>query len=262
MMGFNHALTGAAAWIAVTASAPMLTTGIYPMSPIGVFTGAIVCAGAALLPDADHHNGTIANSVPGVGKVVTSAIGQMAGGHRQGLHSIIATALVLILSSLLGFLTVDTEWFGVLPIGAGLATMALVAFATRALKIARRSWVGPWFVGFFVAAGILLLAPTEIVWLPIAITLGFIVHLLGDGLTIGGVPWLWPWKPKPPYWFAGVPIANAVWQKNGYFALPILGKTGSVREWILGILVAIYVVCGLIYEAFWAAGINIITLLN
>jgi hypothetical protein len=29
-MGANHALSGAVAWAALTASAPLITTGIYP----------------------------------------------------------------------------------------------------------------------------------------------------------------------------------------------------------------------------------------
>tara|TARA_R110002051_G_scaffold314950_4_gene392661 strand:+ start:7271 stop:8059 length:789 start_codon:yes stop_codon:yes gene_type:complete len=262
MMGANHAITGAAGWVALTASAPVLTSGLLPLGPVGVFTGAIVCAGAALLPDADHHNGTIAHSVPVVGTVVAGAIGQMAGGHRQGLHSLLATGGVLALSLLLGVVQVETELFGQMPVGAGVATMALVAFAAKALKLTHGSWVLPWILGFFTAAGIIFFAPTEINWLPVAITVGFIIHLLGDMLTIGGVPLLWPLKPKPLLWWQALPILNSIWQKNGYFALPILGKTGSVREWILGTAVTLYVTYVLIYEGLWAFGINLTSLLT
>ena len=261
MMGANHAITGAAAWVALTASAPIVTSGIMPMGAVGVFVGAIVCAGAALLPDADHHNGTIAHSVPVVGSVITGTIGQMAGGHRQGLHSALAVLGILAISIGLGFIQMPTEFFGVLPLGAGVATVALVAFAAKALKITRGSWVLPWLVGLAVAAGIVFFAPTEILWLPVAITLGFVVHLAGDMLTVGGVPVLWPLKPKPPLAWQATPVLNSIWQKNGYFALPILGKTGSIREWLLGVLVSTYVFCVLVFEGFWAIGINIVDLL-
>lgn len=261
MMGAHHAITGAAAWIAITATAPYLTTGLYPVSSVGVFTGAVVCAGAALLPDADHPNATIAHSVPVVGQAITGAIGKMAGGHRQGLHSVIATVGVLVLSILLGFIHVQTTWAGNLPIGAAIATVALVAFAAKALKLTRGGWILPWILGVFVAAGIVFLAPKEIAWLPIAITVGFVVHLVGDSLTIGGVPWLWPLKPIPPLWWQQLPIVKWVWQKNGYFALPILGKTGSTREWILCGVVTLYVICTLVYEALWAFGINLLTVM-
>ena len=258
MMGAHHVITGAAAWIAVTASAPLLTTGLYPLGAVGVFTGAAVCAGAALLPDADHPSATIAQSVPGVGPAVTGAIGQLAGGHRQGLHSLLATIGVLIASVALGFVNIETEWFGELALGSGLATMALIAFASRALKLTRQdSWLFPWLFGAVAAFCVVLFAPTEVEWLPIAVTLGFVVHLVGDSLTVGGVPFLWPWTPKPPAWWNDVPVLNAIWKKNGYFAVPVLGKTGSVMEWALAVTVTAYVIYTLIYEVFWAFGLDL-----
>lgn len=262
MMGAHHAITGAAAWVALTASAPQLTTGWYPLSVIGVFTGTIVCAGAALLPDADHSSATIAQSVPGVGKAVTGMIGDLSGGHRQGMHSLLATAGVLLLSILFGLIHIQTEWFGDLALGAGIATAVLVAFAARALKLTRTdSWIFPWIMGVFVAALIVFFAPTEIAWLPIAITVGFGVHLLGDILTVDGVPLLWPWRPKPPLWWQDVPVLHRIWKKNGYFAVPLVGKAGSVREWVLCLAISGYVLYCLIYEGFWAFGIDLLGLL-
>jgi membrane-bound metal-dependent hydrolase YbcI (DUF457 family) len=261
MMGTNHALTGAAAWLAVTASAPVLTSGLMPQSTVGVIAGAVVCAGAALLPDADHHNGTIAHSVPVVGQIVTSAIGQAAGGHRQGLHSLLATIGVLFGSVALGFATITVEYFGSLALGPGLAAMALIAFAAKALKLTKGSWVLPWILGAFVAVGIVLYAPTEVSWLPVAVTLGFVVHLMGDMLTKGGVPLLWPWKPKPPRWWQGAPVLNRMWQHNGYFAVPVLGLTGSALESALGFAVGAYVVAVVGFEILWAFGINVFSIL-
>jgi membrane-bound metal-dependent hydrolase YbcI (DUF457 family) len=227
-----------------------------------VFTGAVVCAGAALLPDADHHNGTIAHSVPVVGRLLTRTIGTAAGGHRRGLHSLLALAGVIALGSVLGLVRFDSGTYGTVPLGAGLATMALVAFATRALGIARKSWAGPWLLGLTVATGIIFLAPTEILWLPLAIGLGFAIHLLGDGLTIGGVPWLWPWKPRPPAWFDDVPLLGDIWQGNGHFALPVLGRAGSAREWLLGCVLTVYLACALVYEACSAVGYDVLALFN
>lgn len=31
----------------------------------------------------------------------------------------------------------------------------------------------------------------------------------------------------------GIPILNTAWKPNGYFALPILGKAGRLRGWVL-----------------------------
>ncbi|MFC0678323.1 hypothetical protein ACFFGH_10775 [Lysobacter korlensis] len=58
-------------------------------------------------------------------------------------------------------------------------------------------------------------------------------------LTIGGQPVLWPWKPKPPYWFQDVPILNEVWKPNGHTA---------------------YVVYALTYEGLRPFGIDLISL--
>jgi membrane-bound metal-dependent hydrolase YbcI (DUF457 family) len=262
MMGVNHATTGAAAWVAVTAVVPGWTTGWYPVDATGVFAGAIVCAGAALLPDADHHNGTIARSVPGIGTAVTSAIGHAAGGHRHGLHSILGILGAAFGAFLLDYIKLPTDWHGTLPIGAGLATMALTAFAARALKLTRGNWVMPWILGALVAAFIVFFAPSNLIWLPLAIILGYIVHLLGDALTVGGIAWLWPFHPKPPLLVSSVPVLNSIWMDNGYFALPVLGKTGSVREWLFGAAIGVYVVWVLVCVAFAAFGLNLIDLLT
>lgn len=258
MMGAHHAITGAAVWVAISATVPNLSSGAYPLSAAGVFTGAIVCAGASLLPDADHSSATIAHSVPIVGHAVTGAIGRLAGGHRQGLHSILATIGVLAASIALGLLQVTTA-IGEVPLGAGIATAALVAFAAKALKLTRGGWLLPWLLGAVIGGIVVFLAPKERVWLPIAITVGFVVHLVGDSLTIGGVPFLWPWKPVPPLFWRRVPVLRSIWKKNGYFAVPILGKTGSSREWVLCALVTLYTLYCLSYEALGAFGIILAT---
>jgi membrane-bound metal-dependent hydrolase YbcI (DUF457 family) len=258
MMGAHHAITGAAAWVAISATVPHLTTGVYPVSVVGVFTGAIVCAGAALLPDADHSSATISRSVPIVGHAVTGAIGRLAGGHRQGLHSILATIGVLALSIALGTLHVMTA-IGEVPAGSEIATVGLVAFAAKALKLTRGGWVLPWLLGAVIGGIVIFLAPNELVWLPVAITVGFVAHLVGDSLTIGGVPFLWPWKPVPPTFWQQLPVLKSIWKRNGYFAVPILGATGSAREWVLCALVTLYTVYCLGYEALGAFGITLPT---
>ena len=255
-MGAHHAITGAAAWVAITASAPYLTTGIDPLGPVGVFTGTLVCAGAALLPDIDHPNSTISHSIPGVGSAFAKVVETTSGGHRHGVHSLLAAGVALAGSLLVNLIVVRTAHFGAIQIGAGLSTMALIAFALKALKLTRGGFLLPWFVGALVAAGILLWSPQQIAWLPIAVTVGFVVHLLGDGLTVEGVPFLWPWIPKPPRWWGDAPILGSIWKRNGYMSLPILGRTGSVQEWLLCVAVSVYVFYTLTYEALWAFGIQ------
>src|SRR3954465_4194048 len=93
-MGFTHATSGTAAWFAVTAALPAFGTGIAPLEPAGALAAAMVWAGAARLPDADHRSAAIAHSVPVLGPLVTDAIGDASGGHRHGAHTLLAAALV------------------------------------------------------------------------------------------------------------------------------------------------------------------------
>ena len=60
-------------------------------------------------------------------------------------------------------------------------------------------------------------------WVPAALGLGWLVHLIGDMLTTGGVPLLWPYRRR--------------------VAWPVLARTGSAREALFGaaLLVAVVV---------------------
>jgi len=255
-------MTGAAAWIAIAGSAPYLTTGLDPVGTVGVFTGALVCAGAALLPDVDHHNATIAHSVPILGSLVAGAAEVASGGHRHATHGLLAAVAAFFGAEALDLFVIHTAHFGVIQVGAGIATASLIAFAVKAMKLTRGSWILPWLVGAAVAAAVLLWSPQQIKWLPVAITVGYVIHLLGDGLTTAGMPWLWPWHPKPPRWWQATPILNNIWKSNGYMCLPILGNAGSLREWVLCAFVGVYILWGLTFEGFWAFGINLTHLLG
>lgn len=231
MKGANHALCGAAAWVAVASTAPF-TLGWYPVSPLGVVTGALVCAGAALAPDADHHDATIAHSLPPVSEWVCDVVGRLAGGHRNGTHSVLGIAVVTAIAWAAGQVTVTTERLGDLAVGAGIMSVLMVAFAARALGLARRR-LDAWALALGLAGFITVAAPTEWDWLPVAVALGAAVHVAGDMLTGSGVPLLWPWEPRPPRWWRSAPVLNDLWTRGGNFAFPVLGTTGSWRERML-----------------------------
>lgn len=232
MMGTSHAISGAAAWIAVTSSPIVLPAlGFHQVGPVGVITGAIVCAGAALLPDADHHNATIAHSVPVAGKVAARTVGKVSGGHRHATHGLIAIVGIVFLTYWLErFQWTPTGWWAggrTLQIGSIIAVTACVTFGSKVLKIAK-TWFRAWVYGVAVGLGVGMFLPDQLNWLPICIGLGFVIHILGDMLTVEGVPLLYPWNPKPPK-----ALASPVWKSNGYFSLPVLGSAGSWREWWL-----------------------------
>jgi inner membrane protein len=154
----SHALTGAATYLLVAPRTGLLTTA----------AGATVCAAAALLPDLDHPNSTVARSFPG-GRVLARIVADLTGGHRGLTHTLPAVALAYALA---------------------------------------------------------LLAPGPS-WLPLAIGLGWAVHIAGDLLTCGGVPLWWPLSRRR-------------------VSLPLCGRTGGMRESVLAVAMVVVGVGGLL----------------
>jgi membrane-bound metal-dependent hydrolase YbcI (DUF457 family) len=266
MMGAHHAACGAAAWVAVTTQfevglgslagiLPLLPDsvtvglGLLEVSPVGVITGALVTAGAALLPDADHHSATIANSLPPLSNLVCDGIGRISGGHRHGTHSLIGIAGFIAVAWVAGLWTVETESFGTIYPGAGLLTVLLVAFAAKALKIIpdtmRKS---PWAVGLTAGAFITAFAPEEQFWFPIATGIGVVVHIAGDMMTTGGCNLIYPLRLRPPRALASLPVVRGIWKRNGHFAVPVLGNAGSIREWCFLVPVSLYALGGVAWS--------------
>jgi membrane-bound metal-dependent hydrolase YbcI (DUF457 family) len=211
-----------------------------------------------MLPDADHPSATIAHSVPVIGKVVTSGISKASGGHRHGLHCLLAVFVTWLLAIGLGFITWQPEWWHqVISFGPAIMTAAAVAFAVKALKLSKKSWLLAWIMGFSVAIFIAFFAPDEQHWFVLCLTLGYGVHLIGDFMTTGGLPLLWPWVPKPPKSWAHIPLLSRIWQQNGYLALPVLGNAGSFREWLLLIPISFYTLYGILYAALAIVGVDL-----
>ena len=230
MMGHSHATTGAAAWVAVTATVPG-ALGLVPLSPAEILAGAVVTAGAALLPDVDHRSGTIAHSLPPVSRWVTRWVGQISGGHRHGTHSLLGILAFGLLARALSTVRVPIrgEEF---QLGAWLMIILLVAFAARALHLTRGRF-SSWLVAVGTASAVTWFAPETMWWLPASVVLGCTVHILGDALTVDGVPPFWPVRPKPL-------VESPLWRDNGHLALPLLGPAGSKREWVLISAVDLY----------------------
>lgn len=262
MMGAHHAVCGAAAWVALTSSVEVPLTfitekmgwadtaahlgfGLLEVGPIGIVTGALVCAGAALVPDADHHNATIAHSLPPLSNVMCGSIGKLSGGHRHGTHSIVGITVFTVIAYIAGLLTFDLEGHGPVYAGAGIMTVLLAAFAAKALKIIPdRMRKSPWAVGLAAGALVAFFPPEHQHWFPIAMGLGVVVHILGDMMTTGGCNLAWPMTLRPPKFIQKMPVINRCWMKNGYLAFPVLGNAGSIREWLLLVPLSLYVLAG------------------
>lgn len=249
MMGGHHAACGAAAWVAITATAPAFPSlHLMPLTPGEVVLGALLTAGAALLPDADHPQATAAHSAGVVSKAATSLVGAVSGGHRHGTHAPIVAIAVCVLSWFAWHNAwIDATRFSVSWWVCAAVIAVLSAFALKVLKIIR-SWMLSWLIGVAIAAAVCLLWPSFLSLLPAIVSVGIIAHLLGDILTTGGLPMFWPFKiPGPPF------VPDAIWGKNGYVALPILGNAGSWREWLLLVPISAY--------ALWGVGVSTMGLL-
>lgn len=177
MMGYTHALTGAAVYLA---AAPLLVD----ITPLGLTAGVVVCAGAAMIPDPDHPSATIARTFGWPTQMLAKGVAAVSGGHRQGTHGLLFAALA-------GFLV----WLACLT-----GTVGQVACMTLALGLGARSlgWTQSGVIANLTTFGVCALLSTAIVettpvgWLPVAYTLGCLAHLAGDMCTNSGVPLLWP----------------------------------------------------------------------
>lgn len=245
MLGTSHAVGGAAAWLGLCAAAdaarPERWAEWFPTEAAGITIGAFVAAGAALLPDIDQPGATVGRSVPVAGRAVATAVGRASGGHRKGMHSLLAVVGCVVLAALLARATVPVPGWGTLPAASALAVAACVAFAAKALRVCR-GWIAAWMVGVAAGALVLLAAPSDPFWLPACIGAGYAAHLVGDLLTAGGVPLTWPLVVRSPAGVRRTPILRQVWCPSGAVALPLVGRTGSVREKILTAGLAVYVV--------------------
>ena len=271
MMGPHHAACGAAAWVAITTQvhldlAPLtaavgwgpssidLGAPLLHSSPLGIVAGALVTAGAALLPDADHPSATIAHSLPPVSRLVCEGIGVVAGGHRNGTHSLLGVAAFTAVAWAAGRWTAVFPGVGTIHLGAGIVSLLLVAFAAKVLGIfpegVRRI---PWLVAVPLAAFIAVFAPHEQNWFPLAVALGSSVHIAGDMLTTGGCNLLWPIAFRRPRRFSRVPLLAWMWRPGGHVSFPVLGDAGSWREWLMLVPVSCYAIAG-VGGAVWALG--------
>jgi membrane-bound metal-dependent hydrolase YbcI (DUF457 family) len=249
MMGGHHAATGAAAWVAITATAPGLVGAhLLPLAPGETALGALLCAGAALLPDADHRQATAAHSAGVVSEAAASLVSTVSGGHRHGTHSPLVAAVVVALAWAAWHLSwITSDRFSISWWVCGAAMALLAAFALKVLKILG-SWTLAWLIGASAAAVVCVLWPSFLPLLPAIVVVGIVVHLAGDFLTTGGLPLFWPLRvPGPalvPHW---------LWSRGGYVALPVLGDAGSWREWLLLVPISLY--------ALWGVGVSLIALL-
>lgn len=210
MNGRNHALSGLLAWLAI---APPVTEAMGERLGLPVLAaGALVSAGAAVLPDIDHPGSSASRTFGPASQLTALGVGTLAGGHRQRTHSLAFVAAIGCASALAGATG---------PWGAGVTVGVAVALVVR--LIGPRPWrgvLGPLMVAVAVGWAVATAVPAG-PWLPAAVVLGSLTHLLGDAITPEGVPLLWPLRRR--------------------LALPVL-RSGGVGETVVSLVCSTLIV--------------------
>lgn len=173
MMGRSHALSGA------LSGAALSITVLHASRP-DVAAAAILTAGAAVLPDLDHRDATVARTFGFITEEFAWLIGKLSGGHRHLTHSLAGCGMFTALVAIAWHHQHD--WPG--RIGLGLAVTLILASALRALKLGGH-WADAMALTAAVAMcwhgfGLALVTP--------AVAVGCVTHLIGDGITDEGVP--------------------------------------------------------------------------
>ena len=153
-----------------------------------------------------------------------------AAGHRGATHTLLAVVAFTALAAFVNGLDwqVRVPVLGEIEAGAALLITILCALGTRALKTVEGRLL-PWVAGLVAGLLVAVTAPDTSFWLPAAVAVGALAHLVGDLLTTDGIPFpTWPLTIKPPR-----RLASLLWQRSGDVAVPVLGDAGSAREWLL-----------------------------
>lgn len=201
MMGSTHSRSGTTAFAALTAGAPLV--GIHPHWP-AMAAGTLACAGAALLPDIDHPEASIAWTFGPASKAVAKFVHRISGGHRHATHSLGFVALMYA-ATWLG-ITIGGGWFA-LPL-----LLVLFAFGIRAMHLTPGLSV---FTALALTVFFWLPLHGDYGWMPVAVGVGTLTHLLGDCLTKEGCPLLWPYRR--------------------HYMIPVIRRTGNrVEQWLFG----------------------------
>ena len=181
MMGRTHVYSGMAAGAATLPIAPV--EGV-----VAAVAWVAVAGGAALVPDLDHPNATMTRMWGPVLVPLHKAVRWLGRGHRGGSHDIIvAPAVVWLIAWAASRHEVSAGILIAIVIGLGIRGAEFVVpgklFEHPAVNIA-------------IAGNVAWLSATyamTLAWLPWALALGVVVHVIGDAVTRTGVPIPFTW---------------------------------------------------------------------
>ncbi|RNL82096.1 metal-dependent hydrolase [Halostreptopolyspora alba] len=189
MMGHSHALSGAVGWMAIVplVQGQEFFTIRFDLGPGEIIAGALVCAGAALVPDLDHKSATITQTYGLVTKTLSALFNWLFGGHRNGTHS-------LLFAALMGGLAQALVMWSELAVQVMVFLLLGIAFNGLGFGM-EKNRVASGVLNALVTAGItlaLFISGVDYAWIGTAVAFGCLLHFVGDIATRMGVPLLWP----------------------------------------------------------------------
>jgi membrane-bound metal-dependent hydrolase YbcI (DUF457 family) len=230
VLGVSHATSGAGLGLAVAGFAP-LSAGVQP-SAGSILTFAAVCAGAALLPDLDHPSslatrrfsvaswlaGHLIRPLSGLVYDLTRARRDTGKGTHRGLtHTVLGAVLLGAAVNL-----ASAQWGSPVLVGTLFVCLALAIKGLDALVPGPPSLVIAAGLTYGVEQFVPGPTPGTAGWLGTAVTLGMVVHGVGDAITESGAPLLWP-----------LPIRQRRWYPVGS-PRPLRFRTGGkVEAWLV-----------------------------
>lgn len=196
MLGRDHALSGA---LAFTAAAPLLhVTGLH------LAAGAVLAAGAGVLPDIDEPGSTIARTFGFLTGAFAWIVHGISGGHRKGTHSVLGIALLTAGAWAAGSWQAGVPVAGGHPrlswhlVPAGLILALLFASAFRALHIGGHHGdaAGCALAALVIWKGwdLTLVTSRQIPLLAVCVAVGMLAHVAGDMCTHDGCPLAYPFS--------------------------------------------------------------------
>lgn len=207
MKGRSHVVFGLAGAVVVDSlfhiSGPPLVGSGQPLTLDAVALKSIYygfAALGALSPDIDNARSTIGKRAGFVSKGI-----QHLAGHRKLFHSLLGLAMVGVI-----------VWGVQYALGLGLYHLGLHTtgeYLAHGIQPGGNLQTGP---------GVAL----------VALLVGYLLHLVADSLTVGGVPWLFPNPVR-----LGFP-PNRNWRF----------RTGSVMEPVVVVAVGVLVVVGVVFH--------------
>jgi hypothetical protein len=239
MMGHTHAVSGAMVWLAGCAG---LAAAGWPATPWHVAAGTVVCAGAALLPDLDHPQATVARALGPITRLLAYLIARASAavhastrtgrdrpngnGHRSLTHT-------AVFAGGLGAAVSVAGGFGGKTVAAVMLALT-VALGLRGLAGKVRGDLNLLVPAIAVGAGAMalwVLPGGGWWWLGLPVAVGCLTHDLGDATTNSGCPILWPLRVDGQRWYrVGTPrllrYAAGSWVEKT-IVLPVL-SVGAV----------------------------------